>query len=270
MRWLSGAELAGFIKEQQAKQVRALTQQWHTPPCLAIIQTKDDPAINTYVRLKRAYGQDIGIEVQSYSVAQAKVPELVSKLNNDTKVHGVILQLPVTDPSKTDELCALVTANKDVDALGRDPIYDAATPTAILWLLAGYNIDLPGKQVVIIGRGKLVGAPLQAMLQQSGIEAVTVHRQTENFDQIVRAADVIITAAGSPGLVTPELVKKDAVVVDAGTAGEEGRVVGDVADSLYERDDLTITPQKGGVGPLTVCALFHNVILAAQKASHDQ
>jgi len=141
-------------------------------------------------------------------------------------------------------------------------------PLAILWLLSGYNIDLAGKDIVLVGRGKLVGAPLEKMLQASGVEPRMVVKETPNGPDEIRKADVVISATGVPGLIKPDMLKQGAVVVDAGVASEGGKTVGDVAPEVYEqRDDLTITPAKGGVGPLTVTALFENVIRAAQRVS---
>jgi methylenetetrahydrofolate dehydrogenase (NADP+)/methenyltetrahydrofolate cyclohydrolase len=180
------------------------------------------------------------------------------------------VQLPLHDPSQTEEIVNMVVPEKDVDALGKNAIFDPATPMAIMWLLAGYNIDLQGKKVLLIGRGKLVGAPLERILTASGIDITVADRETEDLRVETLKADVIITATGSPAILYPDMLKEGAVVVDAGVASEEGKTVGDVAEAVYERDDLTITPQKGGVGPLTVCALFDNVIRAARQTTEVQ
>lgn len=265
MKLLNGSELAGYIKERQAHQVRGLRQAWGISPKLAIIITVDHPAIATYVRMKERYGADILVDVDVHRVAQAEAPSLIDRLNTDETVHGIIVQLPLEDPAHTDEIVDLVTPEKDVDALGKDAILDPATPLAILWLLAAYNVDLRGKKIVLVGRGKLVGAPLERMLKASDYEVSVVDSQTANPAAIIREADIIISATGQPGLVTAEMIKQGAVVVDAGVAGEQGKTVGDLAADVYERGDLTITPPKGGVGPVTICALFDNVIRAAEK-----
>jgi methylenetetrahydrofolate dehydrogenase (NADP+)/methenyltetrahydrofolate cyclohydrolase len=174
------------------------------------------------------------------------------------------VQLPLERPEETDQLVALVAPEKDVDALGPQARFEPATPMAILWLLSGYGIDLQGKKVLLVGRGKLVGAPLEQMFKNSGIDVAVADRETQDLKATTLAADVIITATGSPALLYSDMIKEGAVIVDAGVASEEGKTVGDVAPEVYERDDLTITPTKGGVGPLTVCALFENVIRAAQ------
>jgi methylenetetrahydrofolate dehydrogenase (NADP+) / methenyltetrahydrofolate cyclohydrolase len=265
MRMLNGSELAGYIKERQAKQVRGLRQAHGIAPKLAIVVTVDNPVIDVYMRLKRRYGTDIGADVDVHRVAQTEVKGLLNKLSNDASVTAIIVQLPLQDPTQTDEIVRLVPAAKDVDGLGDEPAFDPATPMAIMWLLSGYNIDLVGKDVVLVGRGKLVGAPLETMLLSTGITPRVVVKETPDVPGEILKADVIISATGVGGLIKSDMVKQGAVVVDAGVASEGGKTVGDVAPEVYERDDLTITPTRGGVGPLTVCALFENVIRAAQR-----
>ena len=264
MKILNGSELASYIKERQGKQVRGLKQGHGIVPKLAIVQCKDDPVINTYIRLKKKYGADIGIEVDAYMISQGEIAKKLQSLNTDETIHGIIVQLPLTDTAQTDEIVNMVTPEKDVDALGRGAKFEPATPMAIQWLLAGYNVDLKGKKVLLIGRGKLVGAPLEKILRESGIDVTVADRSTETLGDLSVESDVIITATGSPAIIYSDMVKQGAVVVDAGVASEDGKTVGDVAPDVYERDDLTITPTKGGVGPLTVCALFENVIRAAR------
>ena len=265
MKVLNGSELAGFIKERHAKQVRQLRGQKIFPK-LAIVQVKDDPVIDTYVRLKGRYGADIGVEVEVHKPKQEDVPALLKRLDEDDSTHAIIVQLPLPDKSQTDEIVALVPPRKDVDGLGPNPQYEPATPMAILWLLNGYNVELKAKKILLIGRGRLVGAPLEKMLKNSGFDVEVIDRPIDNLPDYTQKADVIITATGSPGVLNSAMVPKGAVVVDAGTATAGGKTVGDLDEDVYERDDITITPKKGGVGPLTVCALFENVILAAQSS----
>lgn len=265
MKLLNGKELASYIKQRQAHEARGLIQAHDIQPKLAIIQVKDDPVINTYVRLKKRYGEDISVEVESHHPAQADIEAVIKQLNDDELVHGIIVQLPLSDTSETDRIVNLVAPHKDVDALGNDAAFDPATPMAIMWLLAGYNVDLRGKKILLIGRGKLVGAPLEKILTESDLDVSVADRSTKDLASETKEADVIITATGSPAILYPDMIKQDAVVVDAGVASEDGRTVGDVAPELYDRDDLTITPEKGGVGPLTVSALFENVIRSARN-----
>lgn len=260
IKLLNGSELAGYIKERHVKQVRSLKGAKISPK-LAIVQVKDDPVIDVYVSLKKKYGSDVGIEVEVHKPTQSEAPDLIKNLNQDESVHGIIMQLPLTDPTQTEEIVNLVAPGKDVDALGKDATFEPATPNAILWLLAGHNINLAGKKVLLIGRGKLVGAPLEKIFKASGIEVVVIDGPTDRLAKITDESDVIIAAASTPGILNASMIRPGTVVVDAGVAGEDlqGNVTGDV----YERDDIIITPKKGGVGPLTVCALFENVIRAA-------
>jgi len=270
MKLLNGKELAEFIKERQAHQVRGLTQAAHIQPKLAIVVTIDHPTINVYMRMKSRYGNDIHIDVDIHRVSQTDAPTTIAALNTDPSVHGIIVQLPLENPEETDAIVNLVAPEKDVDGLSRNAQYEPATPMAILWLLAGYNIDFQGKKVLLVGRGKLVGQPLERMLTDSGVDVAVADRETKDLAAETLQADIIITATGSPAILYSNMLKPGAIVVDAGVAGEEGKTVGDVAPEVYERDDLTLTPPKGGVGPLTVCALFENVIRAARAAAEQR
>jgi methylenetetrahydrofolate dehydrogenase (NADP+)/methenyltetrahydrofolate cyclohydrolase len=270
MKLLNGKELASYIQERQAYQVRALRQAWNIQPKLAIVVTVDNPIIDVYMRVKQRYGADILVDVAVHRVPQDQAAATIEQLNQDNSVHGIIVQLPLERPEETDTIVDLVAPEKDVDGLGKSAALDPATPMAILWLLAGYNIDLKGKKVLLIGRGKLVGAPLEKMLQASGVDVTVADRETTDLKAVAAEADIVITATGSPAILYPDMIKQGAVVVDAGVASEGGKTVGDVAPEVYDRDDLSITPTKGGVGPLTVCALFENVIRAARAAADSQ
>ena len=265
-KMLNGKDLSDYIKLRQAKDVRSLKQSLNLHPKLAIIQAKDDPAINVYVRLKQRYGSEIGIEVVTYKIQQSEIKDKIEALNKDESVHGIIIQLPIEDESKTEELINLVAREKDVDALAKKTDFDPATPVAILWLLAGYNVSLKDKKVLLIGRGKLVGAPLEKMLKTSDMDLTVADRKTEDLKTLCLNSDIIITATGKPGLITPNMIKPGTVLVDAGTASEDGGLVGDLLDNVYDMDNITLTPKKGGVGPLTVCALFENVIKAVKMS----
>ncbi|MBL8159103.1 bifunctional 5,10-methylenetetrahydrofolate dehydrogenase/5,10-methenyltetrahydrofolate cyclohydrolase [Candidatus Saccharibacteria bacterium] len=269
MKLLDGKELAGYIQERQARQVRALRQAARIFPRLAIVQTLDDPVINSYIRLKRRYAEETLVELEHHLVPQSEAEAVIRRLNDDDAVHGIIIQLPLTDPADTERFINLVAPHKDIDGLGAATEFTPATAMAINWLLAGYNIALERKQLLIVGRGKLVGGPLERLWQQSGLSPVVVDDQTPEADflQQVRGAEVIVTATGTAGLITSQMLSPGTVVVDAGVASEAGRLVGDVASDVRLRDDLIITPEKGGVGPLTVCALFDNVIQAARRVA---
>lgn len=264
MKILNGSELAGFVKERQAKQVRALRQAWKVFPRVVIFIANNDPVIDTYVRLKQAYGEDILVDVVVERVSQSELTEAIKNAAADQQVHGIVVQLPLSDPAQTDELLALIPAEKDVDGLRGNRPHVPATAMAIDWLLAGYNVTLKGKKVAIVGRGRLVGAPLERLWLDGGIDVTSYDDTTTDLKAALKQADVIVSATGVPGLISSDMVRPSGVVVDAGAASENGVIVGDVAASVRERNDVTITPVRGGVGPLTIAALFDNVIVAAR------
>lgn len=263
MKILSGADLAEYIKVRQVSQVRALRQADGIYPKLAIIVTKKDPVIDTYVRLKKSYGADILVDVDIYDVKQSDVIDTIEKCNKAIDIHGVIVQLPLQDTSQTETVINAITPSKDVDGLGEKAIFDPATPTAINWLLAGYNVDINTKKIAIIGNGRLVGKPLYDMWTKIGYDVEMVGRD-DDLASSLRGKDIIVAATGQPGIVKSEIIPIGSIVVDAGVASDSGKTVGDVDQAIYDRDDLTATPRIGGVGPLTVAALFENVIRSAR------
>jgi methylenetetrahydrofolate dehydrogenase (NADP+)/methenyltetrahydrofolate cyclohydrolase len=170
----------------------------------------------------------------------------------------------------TDELVGLIAPEKDVDGLGKAAHYDSATAVAISWLLAGYGVELVGKKITLVGNGRLVGAPLARRWKDSGYDVTVLDDTVTDIASPLRESGVIVSATGVPRLITTDMVPVGAVVVDAGTASENGMIVGDVDPTVRERDDLTITPERGGVGPLTIAALFDHVIQAATKVAAKQ
>ena len=274
MKLLDGSELACYIKERQLKQVLALRQSWRIIPRLAIVHTSDNPTIGTYMRLKREYGEDITVGVDVYNPSDSELLKQIEMLNRDENVHGIIIQLPLADPAQTDDAVNAVKGEKDVDGLGEKSVFVPATAMAIDWLLAGYNVELVGKKIAIVGNGRLVGAPLAKLWKSAGLDVSVCDSKTSDLADLINSSEIIVTATGIPGLITSDMIRSGATVVDAGTAAEHGKIVGYLSDDVRKRQDLTITPEKGGVGQLTVAALFDNVILSArkiadQKGQHD-
>ena len=278
MRFLNGAELRDFIKERQAKQVRALRQSWRVFPKLVIFYSSKNPVTETYMRLKENYGADILVEVERREVEISKLKEEIQKANINEDIHGIIVQLPLENKNgeklsknETEAILSEISKEKDVDGLNGGN-FIPATAQAINWLLAGYNISLENKKIAVVGQGKLVGAPLSKMFEDSGVDVSKFDElNSSDMKEKLKDFDVVITAVGKPGLITSEMLKNKAVVVDAGTASENGKIKGDVEDSVRElREDLTTTPIKGGVGPLTVASLIDNVIVAARKVANKK
>ncbi|MBR3264006.1 bifunctional 5,10-methylenetetrahydrofolate dehydrogenase/5,10-methenyltetrahydrofolate cyclohydrolase [Candidatus Saccharibacteria bacterium] len=268
MKELNGRELAGFVKERQAHVVRSLRSKKIFPKLL-IIRDSDNPVIVKYVNLKKQYGDDIGVDVVDQKVSNIEEAcQVIRETNHDKTISGMIVQLPLLNKERTDEVVNLIAPTKDVDGLSQtikndERIFESATATAINWLLAGHNIDLFGRKIALVGRGRLVGAPLERMWRKSNYD-VTIFRHDSDLS-LLKNFDVVVSATGVPHLIKNDMIKSGAVVVDAGTASEGGVLVGDIDDSVRERVDLVaITPKVGGVGPLTVSVLFEDVISAAQ------
>ena len=269
MKILDGRELAGYIKEKQAHEVNILRGS-KIKPKLVIIRDSENPVIMKYVSLKKQYGEDIRIEVVDvFAEGLDNLCKAVKNANEDESVSGIIVQLPLVDKTWTKEVTDLIAPEKDVDGLNEttkyfDRFFDSATATAINWLMAGYNIELaPPQKIAIVGRGKLVGAPLQTMWENSGFDVTVFHRGSDF--SLLKDFDVIVTATGCPHLIKSEMIKTGAVIIDAGTASEDGKLVGDIDDEIRAREDISaITPKIGGVGPLTVTVLFDDVIRATK------
>ena len=258
---LSGRELAGFIKERQAATVSQMEQK----PTLLIIRDSDNPVIVKYVQLKIKYGEDIGVKVIDYKAKNSDdIATKIKAANTDSEINGIILQLPILEKDQTDNLTNLIAPSKDVDGLGAHGNFDSATATAILWLLTGYGIDLKTKKIAIVGRGKLVGAPLYKMFTSSNYQVELFHHGSDLTK--LKDFDIIISATGKPGLILDDYVKSGAILVDAGTASEDGVLKGDLAPEVRKRQDLAaITPETGGVGPLTITCLFDHVLQATKN-----
>lgn len=253
MKLLNGRDVAEFVKARHARQIRSL----QAPPRLAIVRQGATPATDGYLRAKQQYGQDVGAEVDCYTEAPDQILARITSLAADSDVTGIIVQLPfANDPSLIDAALDAVPPAKDVDGLAPQSPFEAATPKAILWLLAAYNISLEGR-VAIVGQGRLVGRPLSDRLEASGCDVVRIDEHTPDLAAVLHRADTIISATGQPGIITSKMVKPQTVVVDAGYP------TSDLAPELSRRPDLTITPNPGGVGPMTVAALFDNLLIAA-------
>ena len=257
MKELNGRELADYVKARQVHQVKALRsrKKWAK---LAIFYDNDSPVIAKYMSLKQRYGEDIGVAVDVIRLTATDAEEKLRAAAEDDTVTGIIVQLPLAECDM--KILDLIPLKKDVDGLRGET--DTATAMAIHWLLTSYGVELPEKKIAIVGRGKLVGAPLERMWRESNYD-VTVFTKGSNLDKLVNY-DVVVTATGVPGLIKSRMLKLGAVVVDAGTASEGGVIKGDLDDEARERDDLTLTPKIGGVGPLTVTMLFEHVLQAAE------
>jgi methylenetetrahydrofolate dehydrogenase (NADP+)/methenyltetrahydrofolate cyclohydrolase len=282
-RIIDGKSIAARVREEVTQGVRALAGRGVTPG-LAAVLVGDDPASRIYVNAKRKDCADVGMRSELVELATDTPPEevlaTVGRLNADPAVHGIIVQLPL--PPHIAELGVQLAIDpaKDVDGLNPTnaglmmrgvPAFLPATPLGIIELLGRSGVSTQGADVVVVGRGVLVGMPLAVILAQKsprGNATVTLcHTATRDLAAHTRRADVLVVAAGRPKTVTADMVKPGAVVVDVGTNRIDGALVGDVDFEGVAEVAGAVTPVPGGVGPMTRAALLRNTLIAAERTA---
>jgi len=260
---LDGNELASYIKQRHVGEIRAM----RVKPKLAIIMHPNSGiATRTYVeRTKKGYAIDVGAECEIHEVALGtdELIAFIQTLNADASINGIIIQLPYPDVD-TEQVLAAVAPHKDIDGLNPDSNFDMPTPQAILWLLAAYNLAYKGKKVAVVGQGRLVGAPVADMLESSGAIVTRCDSETKDLAAVTLDSDIIVSATGQPKLITPAMVKSGTIIIGAGTSDIGGQTKGDLDRELYNDESLKIARNTGGVGPVTVAALFDNLLIAAR------
>jgi methylenetetrahydrofolate dehydrogenase (NADP+)/methenyltetrahydrofolate cyclohydrolase len=268
--------VAARVKEEVAQEVAGLDVQ----PGLATILVGDDPASAVYVRMKREDSAEVGIESFHHEpgadVAPAELATLIRSLNDDERVHGILLQLPLPDHLDQDEFISLIDPAKDVDGLttanaglllhGRAEALVPCTPAGVMRLLDEAGVELSGARAVVLGRSILVGKPLAQLLLGANATVTHCHSRTRDLPAVTREGDVLIAAVGSPGLVSAEMVREGAVVIDVGTNRTEAGLTGDVDFDAVSENASAITPVPGGVGPMTRAMLLANTLKAARAA----
>ncbi len=246
---------------------------------LAVIIVGDNSASRVYVNNKKKACAEVGIESFEYalpeSTTEKELVELIEKLNNDDRVSGILCQLPL--PAGLDEKAVInsISPAKDVDAfhpvnVGHIMIGDYSflpcTPAGIMEMLRYYNIEIKGKNCVVIGRSNIVGKPMAMLLLQADGTVTVCHSRTKNLAEITREADILVAAVGKPKFVTADMVKDGAVVIDVGMDRDEnGKLCGDVDFEAVEKKASYITPVPGGVGPMTITMLLENTVTAAAE-----
>ncbi len=261
---LYGKPVVEALREQQTARVTA----GKVRPRLEILQAGNDLASTTYIKMKKRYGESIGATVDHLTHSEpnsaAKLLETIHRLNNDPTTHGIIVQLPIPEAAATDEIVSAIAPAKDVDGLSPHSRFHSATAMAVLQLLKYYDVTLDSTSIVVVGHGRLVGAPLARLLKDRGLAVTVCDKYTTNLPAHTRKADVIISATGVGGLIKPDMIKDGTTIVDVGTAEDDGAIVGDVDPALLENPTLRITPAKGGIGPVTVAMLFEQLLEAAK------
>jgi methylenetetrahydrofolate dehydrogenase (NADP+) / methenyltetrahydrofolate cyclohydrolase len=264
------------IAEKARAQVANDVEAFGAPVCLATILVGEDPASHIYVGWKHRAAEEAGIETRDHrlpgSTPESDVLELLAELNADDAVDGILVQLPLPEHMDEARVIRAIDPEKDVDGLhplnsGRlflgEPLHVPATPSGVMVMLAEHGIELEGKEAVVIGRSELAGKPMAMLLLAENATVTICHSRTADLAAHARRADVLVAAVGRPGIVTPDMVKPGAAVVDIGVNRTENGIVGDVDPAVAEVAGY-LTPVPGGVGPMTIAMLLRNTLTAAQ------
>lgn len=250
---------------------------------LTLILVGNNPASQVYVANKEKACAEVGIKVEGHfldeKTTQREVLQIIDEANRNNKIHGILVQLPL--PSHLDEEVIInsISPEKDVDGLtlvNQGKLFLAqetippATPKGVMTLLQKYLIEIAGKNVVVIGRSKLVGKPIAMMLMQKNATVTIAHSRTQNLKEVTKRADILVVAIGSPKFVTADMVKKGAVVIDVGINKVEGKVVGDVDFHNVKEVASYITPVPRGVGPMTIASLLENIVTCYRNIKSKQ
>jgi len=279
MNILYGSELSAELREEMKLKVDQWKAQGLRNPCLAVILAGNDPASLSYVKGKAKACESTGIENRTYHLAedvtQEELEALIKQCNEDDTVDGILVQLPLPKHLNASHALDCISPDKDVDGLhpvnvGKfyldEPGFVPCTPLGVMAMLEKMGVEIDGKRAVVLGRSKLVGAPVARLLQNKQATVTICHSHTHNDREICRQADILIAAIGHPRFVTKDFIKEGAVVIDVGiNRDENGKLCGDVDFEDVKDHCSWITPVPKGVGPMTICMLLKNTLQAYEE-----
>ena len=274
---IDGKKISTEIKDELKVTVEELKKQG-VETCLAVIQVGDDPASSIYVRNKKRACAYVGIESLSYELPEEttedQLVKLVKELNENDNVHGILVQLPLPKHINADTIIRTISPDKDVDgfhpeSVGRlcigEPGFVSCTPAGIIQLLKRSEIEIEGKECVVVGRSNIVGKPMSILLLRENGTVTITHSRTKDLKEVTGRADILVVAIGKPKFITADYVKEGAVVIDVGMhCNEENKLCGDVDFDDIKDKVSAITPVPGGVGPMTIAMLMYNCVEAAK------
>jgi len=280
-RIINGKEISAFVKDKIKDEVNELKEKG-IEVGLAVILVGDNPASKVYVANKKKACEDLGITSYEYLLPADTTSEellaLVNKLNNDKKVNGILCQLPLPKHLDEKEIINAIAYEKDVDAfhpvnVGKIMIGDfdflPCTPAGVMEMLKYCDIDVSGKECVVIGRSNIVGKPMSMLLLHKNATVTVCHSRTKDLPEVTKRADILVSAVGKANFVTADMVKEGAVVIDVGmNRNDEGKLCGDVDYLNVAPRCSAITPVPGGVGPMTIAMLMQNTLTAAKKQNN--
>jgi len=279
-RLIDGKAVARELRTQYAARVERLRAERGVQPGIAVILVGDNPASQVYVRNKVTACREVGIHSEEYKMA-ANTPETellarIDALNADPQVHGILVQLPLPSQIVVSHVLERIAADKDVDGfhlynvgglITGNTVFPPCTPYGVTKLLEYEKVPIAGQNVVVVGASNIVGKPMALMLMQQDATVCICHKMTRDLGQFTRLADILVVAAGVPGLIKADMVKDGVVVIDVGINRlPDGRIVGDVDFEGVRQKASLISPVPGGVGPMTITMLLHNTIVSAERS----
>ncbi len=278
---IDGKKVSEHIRAQIAEGVEKLKAETDITPGLAAVLVGDDPASEIYVRNKRKACANAGMYSEEHKLpaetTEQELLNLVDRLNNDPNIHGILVQLPLPDHINETKVLRAVSPLKDVDGfhpynigllVEGNPRFISCTPHGIIKMLEFYNIDITGKEAVIVGRSNIVGKPVSMLLLHRHATVTICHSRTKPLDEVTRRADILVAAIGRANFITGDMVKEGAVVIDVGiNRNEEGKLTGDVDFEAVSQKASYITPVPGGVGPMTISMLLWNTLESARDSA---
>ena len=276
---IDGKKVSGQIRKRLAEEVQELKKKTGKTPGLATVLVGDDPASAVYVRNKNKICGELGFQSfeqkLSADTSEEKLLQLVSELNSNQDIHGILVQLPLPDQIDSEKILQAIDPRKDVDGfhpinVGKLVVGNAlltpCTPTGIIALLDHYDIEISGKHAVIIGRSNIVGKPVSMLLLHRNATITICHSRTQNLEEVTRSADILVAAVGRANFVTDEMVSEGTVVIDVGINRVDGKLTGDVDFEPVSKKASHITPVPGGVGPMTIALLMENTLKAFKES----
>jgi methylenetetrahydrofolate dehydrogenase (NADP+) / methenyltetrahydrofolate cyclohydrolase len=279
-RIIDGKAIAAKIRGEQKQQILQLQQRHGIRPGLAVILVGNDPASQVYVRNKVTACKDVGIRSELVEMpATATQDQLLSRidaLNTDPTIHGILVQLPLPPQIDVHSVLERIDFHKDVDGfhlynvgglITGNTVFPPCTPYGVQKILEHEHIEVEGRNVVVVGASNIVGKPMALMLMQQEATVCICHKKTRDLGMFTMLADILVVAAGVPGLIVPQMVRTGAVVIDVGINRlPDGRIVGDVEFEGVRQKAAAITPVPGGVGPMTIAMLLHNTVQSAERS----
>ena len=274
---LDGRMVAKKIRQGLKSEVEDLKANGINPK-LAVIMVGEDPSSKIYVKNKSIACNEVGIEYEEFLLSETttmkELLDLIDKLNKDETIHGILLQSPIPKGLDINEAFRAIDPKKDVDGfnpfnvgklcLGQDT-FVSCTPFGIIKLLGEYNIEIEGKNAVVVGRSNIVGKPMMQCLLNKNATVTVCHSKTKDLKEVTKKADILVVAIGRANFITKDMVKENAVIIDVGiNRGENGKLCGDVDFEEVSKVASYITPVPGGVGPMTIAMLMNNIVKAAR------